>query len=61
MLKKRLFHSRNIGTTLSKEDTLEDTYPMAGDKVLQSKAKVTRYKSWPIIFCTVEQYPVTDG
>ena len=45
MLKKRLFHSRNIGTTLSKEDTLEDTYPMAGDKVLQSKAKVTRYKS----------------
>ena len=62
MLKKWLFLNRSIGTTLSKEDTLDKaTYPTAGDKVLKSKAKVTWSKSWPIILCTVEEYAGTNG
>ena len=61
-VKKWLFLSRSIGTTLSKEDTLDKaTYPTVGDNVLRSNAKVISCKSCPIILCTVEEYQAPNG
>lgn len=47
----------SIGTTSSKEDTLDKaTYPTVDENVFESKAKVICCKSSPIILCTVEEY-----
>ena len=50
-VKKWLFISRSIGTTLSKEDTLNKaTYPTAGDNVLRSNAKVIWLSLVPLFY-----------
>ena len=53
---KCVFLSRSIGTTLSREETLDNaTYPTAGLRNLVSNTKVTRGRVCPITLCTVKE------
>ena len=53
---KCVFLNRSIGSTLSKQETLDNaTYPTARVRKRESKTKVTCGKVCPITLCIVEE------